>query len=55
MRYTISGKNIEITNALREVATNKLSKLEKYFSEDTEVQVTLSVLKKNHIIEVTLP
>ncbi len=55
MRFTISGKNIEVTNALRDVATSKLGKLEKYFSEDTEAQVTLSVLKKNHIIEVTVP
>lgn len=55
MRYTIVGKNIQVTNALRDVAESKLSKLEKYFSEDTEAQVYLSVLKKNHIIEVTVP
>ncbi len=55
MRFTIVGKNIEVTDALRNVATNKLSKLEKYFSEETEAQVYMSVLKKNHIIEVTVP
>lgn len=55
MRYTIVGKNIQVTNALKDVATAKLSKLEKYFSPETETNVTMSVLKKNHIIEVTIP
>lgn len=55
MRYTVNGKNIEVTKALKEAAVSKLEKFEKYFSEDTEAQVTMSVLKKNHIIEVTIP
>ncbi len=55
MRYTISGKNIEITNALRDKIINKLSKLEKYFSPENEAQVTLSVQRKRHILEVTIP
>ena len=55
MRYTLVGKNIEVTNALRDIAISKLKKLEKYFSEDTEAQITFSVLRKNHIIEVTIP
>ncbi len=57
MRYTISGKNIQVTDPLREAVTDKLGKLEKYFSQDTEAIITLSVLKKNHtqIIEVTIP
>lgn len=55
MRFTISGKNIEVTPALRDITENKLSKLEKYFAEGTESQVTLSVQKKRQIIEVTVP
>ena len=41
MRYIISGKNIDITPGLREAAENKIGKLERYFSPDTEVQVTM--------------
>ena len=43
MRYTITGRNIEVTPALRDTVKDKLGKLEKYFSPDTEVIVTLSV------------
>lgn len=55
MRYTISGKNIDITEGLREAVEGKLGKLERYFSPDTEVQVTLSVEKGRQNIEVTIP
>lgn len=55
MQYIISGKNIDVTEALKDVAIQKLSKLEKYFVADTEIQVTMSVLKQLHVIEVTIP
>lgn len=55
MRYTISGKNIDITPGLKDAVESKLGKLERYFSPDTEVQVTLSVEKGRQNIEVTIP
>ncbi len=55
MRFTISGKNIEITEGLRNAITDKLGKLEKYFTPDTEVIVTMSVEKERQKIEVTIP
>ena len=55
MRYTISGKNINITPGLKDAVEGKLGKLERYFSPDTEVQVTLSVEKGRQKIEVTIP
>lgn len=55
MRYTISGKNIDVTEGLRTAITDKLSKLERYFTPDTEVIVTLSVEKERQKIEVTIP
>lgn len=55
MRYIISGKNIEVTEGLRTAITDKLGKLERYFTPDTEVQVTLSVEKERQKIEVTIP
>ncbi len=55
MRYTISGKNIDITEGLRNAITEKLGKLERYFTPDTEVIVTLSVEKERQKIEVTIP
>ncbi len=55
MRYTITGRNIEITPALRESVEEKLAKLSKFFSKDTEAKVTLSVQKGAQKIEVTIP
>ena len=43
MRYIISGRNITVTEGLKEAIYDKLGKLEKYFTPDTEVIVTLSV------------
>ncbi len=55
MRYIISGKNIDVTEGLKEAIYEKIGKLEKYFTPDTEVVVTLSVEKLRQKIEVTIP
>lgn len=55
MNYIISGKNIEITEGLRSAVIDKLSKLEKYFADDTDAQITFSVEKERQKIEVTIP
>ena len=55
MRFIISGKNIDVTEGLRAAITDKLGKLEKYFTPETEVIVTLSVEKERQKIEVTIP
>ena len=55
MKFVILGKNIEVTEGLRSAVEEKIGKLEKYFNEDTEVHVTLSVEKDRQKIEVTIP
>ena len=55
MRITITGRNIELTEGLKQAVEDKLSKLEKYFAPDTDVFVTLSVEKERQEIEVTIP
>ena len=55
MNYIISGKNIEVTDGLKTAIYDKLGRLEKFFLEDTDVQVTLSVEKERQKIEVTIP
>jgi putative sigma-54 modulation protein len=54
MYITVSGKNIEITSALKNVVEKKISKLEKYFKPQIEAQATLSVEKNRQIIEVSI-
>ncbi len=55
MKITITGKNIELTEGLKEAVEERLSKLEKYFAPDTEAHVTMSVEKERQKIEVTIP
>lgn len=55
MKFIIVGKNIEVTEGLKSAVEDKIGKLEKYFTEDTEVHVTLSVEKERQKIEVTIP
>ena len=55
MNFIISGKNIEVTAGLRETIEQKLGKLERYFTPETEITVTLSVEKERQKIEVTIP
>jgi len=56
MRFVITGKNIEVTEGLKNAIYEKIGKLEKYFKPDTEVHVTFSVQKKErHKVEVTIP
>ncbi len=55
MKINIIGKNIEVTPGLRSAVEDKIGKLEKYFTQDTEVHVTLSVEKDRQKIEVTIP
>lgn len=55
MRYTITGRNIDVTPGLRAAVEEKIGKLDRYFNPDTEVIVTLSVQKGKQKIEVTIP
>lgn len=55
MRYTITGRNIDVTPGLREAVIEKIGKLERYFNQDTEAIITLSVTKDRQKIEVTIP
>ena len=55
MKFVIVGKNIEVTPGLRSAVEDKIGKLEKYFTSETEAHVTLSVEKERQKIEVTIP
>lgn len=55
MHYTITGRNIEVTPGLRAAVQDKIGKLDRYFTPDTEVIVTLIVQKDKQKIEVTIP
>ena len=55
MRFTITGRNMEVSSGLRSAIEEKLGKLEHYFTPTTEVIVTLSIQRGEQKIEVTIP
>ena len=55
MKLTITGKNMVITEAMRDHIEKRLARLQKYFWDDVEVQVRLSQEKgAQNIVEITI-
>ena len=54
MQITITGHQLEVTEALREYINNKFAKLERHFDKITSIRVTLSVEKVKQKIDATL-
>ncbi|MGZ9586247.1 ribosome hibernation-promoting factor, HPF/YfiA family [Paenibacillus marinisediminis] len=57
MKYSIRGQQIEVTEALRDYVEKKIGRLERYFETppSSDVNVTLSVTRDLHSVEVTIP
>lgn len=55
MKFNIAARNMDLTEGLKSTVEEKLSKLERYFREDTIVNVTMSTEKDRQKIEVTIP
>jgi len=54
MQIVFTGKHVEITPAFREYAESKLSKLDRFFDHVQEIHVIESILRNQHVVEVTL-
>ncbi|BDG61720.1 ribosome hibernation-promoting factor, HPF/YfiA family [Caldinitratiruptor microaerophilus] len=55
MDVAVYGRNIEVTAALRDYVTKKLSKLDKLITAPQGAKVAMSVERGRHIVEVTIP
>ncbi|HNX74935.1 MAG TPA: ribosome-associated translation inhibitor RaiA [Candidatus Rifleibacterium sp.] len=59
MQFVIKGKNLQLTDALKDYAEKKLTVIKKYFDHIVEVDVTLSVkdskdTSRSRVCEVTV-
>ena len=54
MNIIISGKQIELTDAIKNAIEEKLGRLDFYINPETEVRVTVSAKKARHTIEITI-
>ena len=54
MKLTMTGKQIELTQALKDRIEERFSRLDRYFHKETEASVTLSVQREKQVVEATL-
>ncbi|HHV47306.1 MAG TPA: ribosome-associated translation inhibitor RaiA [Tissierellia bacterium] len=54
MILNFTGKNVEVTDALKDVTNKKLKRLDKYFQKDVVGNVVYSVERNWKIIEITI-
>jgi len=57
MKIQVRGDQLTVTEALKEYAEKKIGKLQRYFESplNNDVNVTMSVNRGLHIVEVTIP
>lgn len=55
MQFNIIGRNVNVSERTKNQIEKKLGKLGKFFSNDTTANVTLSRLKNEQTVEVTIP
>lgn len=54
MRLNYNGKNIQVTESLKDVAEKKLGRLDKYFDAEVAGNVLFSLEKNARVVEVTI-
>ena len=54
MQIIFTGKHMEVSSASKDYAEQKLQKLSRFFDHVQEIHLTESILRNQHIIEVTL-
>lgn len=54
MKLKLVGKNLELTQGIKDQAEAKFAKLDKYFDEEVEARVVFSTQKLTQTVEVTV-
>lgn len=54
MQLTLTGQNIELTDALRAYVSEKVGRIEKHFDRVTKINVVLQVEKNRQLAEATI-
>lgn len=55
MKIIITGKNVDLTDAIKERINNKLAKLDKFFTNETTATVTLKKENGKDVAEINIP
>lgn len=52
MNITITGKELKATDAIKDYVAKKLTRIEKYFGEEANIDVTVTIKKENVTSEI---
>ncbi len=55
MKVTITGKNLQVRDDVKDTLIQKLSKFDKFFQSDIEAYATFSHIKNKQVVEITIP
>lgn len=55
MKVLVRGRNVEVTDALKEYVEKRVGKLDKFLDNMGDAQVILNVENQSHKVEVTIP
>ena len=55
MKIIITGKNVELTDAIKSKINDKLAKLDKFFTKETTATVTLKKENGKDVTEINIP
>ena len=55
MRFTFTGKNLAITQDMKDRAEKKIRRLERLFPNNVDVYVTFSAVRADNKVEVSIP
>ena len=55
MRFTFTGKNLVVSQDMKDKTEKKISRLARLFPENTDVYVTFSVVRADNKVEISIP
>ena len=54
MKITITGRKVNLRDSFKELVNKKLSKFERFFGDDAEANVTVTLEKNRQTVEITV-
>ncbi|MCB1213403.1 MAG: ribosome-associated translation inhibitor RaiA, partial [Chlamydiia bacterium] len=51
---TVSGLHVQVTEAMKQYAIERVSKIEKFTNDIIDIHVTMDIVKLNHIVEISM-
>ena len=55
MKFTFTGRNLVVSQEMRDHAEKKIGRMSRLFPENTEVYVTFSAVRQENKVEVSIP